>query len=148
MYVVERISDKRRLRELSQDWKQLEHRCVFQRREWLWNWWDAYENRKDLFVLRVHDFQGRTVGILPCFRESSMTAAREIHFLGSGKGLTRRPTTGTRSDLTFRVVIFVFPFPWASANDAYSLIRQSQHAVRYASDFRLPAIRCLLLFRT
>ena len=123
MYVVERISDKRRLRELSQDWEQLEHRCVFQRREWLWNWWDAYENRKDLFVLRVHDLQGRTVGILPCFRESSMTAAREIHFLGSGKACTEFQTLlGTSCEATAVAVASWLVERCDDPNDGWDLL--------------------------
>ena len=88
MLTVERLAAASELRQIRAAWEQLSESHVFTSPAWLSNWWDAYQETHELFVLRVSDSHGDLVGLAPWYLERSVAAGKTLRFLGSGKACT------------------------------------------------------------
>lgn len=84
---IELVTTESGLSGLRPEWNRLLQRSasdsVFLTWEWLWSWWAAYQQRKQLFLLVARDSAGDCLGIAPLYREP-FRFGRRLRFLGDG----------------------------------------------------------------
>jgi CelD/BcsL family acetyltransferase involved in cellulose biosynthesis len=85
MVKVERLQTMTELESLRPVWNDLAAAVPFRQWQWLHSWWETFQERGELYVLRVSDSTGRVIGIAPWFLEKSLTRGRRLLQLGSGK---------------------------------------------------------------
>ncbi len=83
--IIDRISDSQQLEDLREDWDAIAGEIPFRRWDWNDAWWRHFGSGRELWVLRVRDSSGATIGIAPWFAEPTMSGGRVLRFLGSGQ---------------------------------------------------------------
>ena len=84
---LEVVSDKAKFAQLKEHWNQLAADQPLHSWEWMFHWWDAFQNLGSLALLVVRD-QDRVVGIAPWFIRRTAAGGKQLCFLGSGKTST------------------------------------------------------------
>ncbi|MCA9199676.1 MAG: GNAT family N-acetyltransferase, partial [Planctomycetales bacterium] len=84
---LEVVSDKAKFAQLKDHWHQLAVDQPLHSWEWMFHWWDAFQDLGSLTLLVVRD-QDRVVGIAPWFVRRTAAGGKQLCFLGSGKTST------------------------------------------------------------
>ena len=87
MAKIEVIDNESALRQLSAQWNELSAAATpMQSPAWMLAWWDAYrapQNR--LYVLAARGDDGKLIGLVPWYQQTSLTLGTTLRFLGSGR---------------------------------------------------------------
>ena len=65
-------------------WNDLAGERIFHRWQWMYSWWESFQDRGQLAVIVVTDGQGRWMGCAPWYKSKSAPRGRVIRTLGSG----------------------------------------------------------------
>ena len=70
---------------LQTPWNELAGDNVFQRWEWMYSWWEAYQDQGNLCVVIVKDSSGQWLAVAPWYQTTSATRGRVVRMLASGE---------------------------------------------------------------
>ena len=85
---VTRITSAAKLDSMAERWNALTGGVPLRSWDWLDGWWNHYGDGAQLFVLAVHDDDGRLVGIAPWYCRRERGSGTVVRFLGSGEACT------------------------------------------------------------
>jgi CelD/BcsL family acetyltransferase involved in cellulose biosynthesis len=91
MLSIKKVSTQNEFAKLKGDWAALLKRSksdtVFLTWEWMYTWWECFQENKHLFILAVHDENEKLVGIAPLCRDKKkicgIPVLNYIRFLGT-----------------------------------------------------------------
>ena len=96
MLTVEEITNSKDFMKLAPAWNNLLSKSsadtIFLTWEWISNWWQVYENNKELYVLTLKDNENTLIGIAPLYiRKNKILKGfpvNEVRFLGTGEDVS------------------------------------------------------------